>query len=214
MKINDLVTTPEQEKWLVATLDQFIPQPPTASGESVWKIKDGELITDPEAVNTLSWFWAARVLESWRSAAKLESKLNGLRQEAFVTRFVDIDSMQTLDKPMQYEQLERTLAAQLISNVSAANKMHTWIDWAATTQRGLGPGTVDMFVTKNRTLRQVLRDVTSKYGLVVSIENERSLIVSSSQEYSIATAAVCASERREDSRTVASGTRAAHASKR
>ncbi len=182
IKIDDLITNEEQAKWLVATLDQLI-MPPADSGESVWKIKDGELVTDPAVVNTLSWFWAVRLLETWRHEAQLESKVDGLDAAKFATKFVDADQLPSLDRPMQFAQIERTTVAQLITAVSAANKWHAWIDWASASQRGLGPNTIDMFVTQQRSLRQVLRDLMNKYGMVVAFEDDRSFIVTTSQEY-------------------------------
>lgn len=183
IKVDDLIKDAEQEKWLLATLEQLIPHADTAAGASAWKIETGTVKADPAAVNTLGWFWTVRLLESWRSAAKLESQLTGLQPAAFVTHFIDPQQIASLEQPMKFAQFERGSVAQLIANVSAANNMHTWIDWAATSQRGLGPNTIDFFVTQSRTMRQVMKDLSSKYGVVVAVENERSLIITTSQEY-------------------------------
>ncbi len=183
IKVNDLVTDEAQEKWLVSTLDQLLPQAASTENESHWKIVEGELVIDPAKVDSLSWFWAVRLLESWRSAAKLETKLNGLAQDKFVTQFVDPEQLEHFDKPMVFSQLERTAVPQLIATITSENKVHAWVDWAATSQRGLGPGTVDVIVTYRRTLRQALRDLINKYGVVIAFENDRSLLITTTHEY-------------------------------
>ena len=183
MKVDDLLVDAEQEKWFIKTLDQLLPQAASTAEVSAWAIKDGELVTDPSKVDTLSWFWAVRLLETWRAAAELESKLNGLERESFVSKFVDPEEIESLDQPMAYSQLERTAVAQLIATMTSANKVHAWVDWVSTSQRGLGPGTVDVIVTYQRTLRQTLRDLINKYGVAVAFNDERSLLITSSQEY-------------------------------
>ncbi len=183
IKVDDLLTDAEQEQWFVKSLDQLLPQAASTTTESVWKINEGELVIDPAKVDSLSWFWAVRLLESWRAASNLESKLTGLAQDKFITKFVDPEQLANLDKPMQFSRLERTAVAQLIVAMTSANKMHAWVDWAGTSQRGLGPGTIDVIVTYQRTLRQALRDLINKYGLVIAFEDEQSLLITTSQEY-------------------------------
>ncbi len=179
IKIDDLVDH-DQQKWLIRTLEQIWPE-----YEGKWIVRDGELSVDPVVVDALAWFWAVRMLESWRLAAGVETQLDKskLDQSKFVTHFVDPEKLPGLSKPLSLTLVNRAPVAQLVADISAASKMHAWVDWASVGQKGLGPNSIDFVVTKDRSLRQCLRDLAEKYSLVVACEDEKSIVITTAEVY-------------------------------
>jgi hypothetical protein len=181
IKVSDLLTDEDQQQWFVKTLEQIWPE-----YEGKWIVREGELTVDPIAVDALAWFWAVRLLESWRHAAKMDTQLDKtkLDQSKFVTKFVDPEQIAALSKPLSIKGLvNRAPVAQLISEICAATQMHAWVDWASVGQKGLGPNTIDFVVTRDRTLRQCMRDFAEKYSLVVACEDEKSLWITTAEVY-------------------------------
>ena len=133
----------------------------------------------------MAWFWAVRMLESWRFAAGIETQLDKtkLEQSKFVTKFVDPEQVDLLNKPLSLTLVSRAPVAQLLSEICTANHMHGWVDWARVGQRGLGPHTVDFIVTRDRTLRQCMRDLADKYSLVIACESEESIVITTAEVY-------------------------------
>ncbi len=179
IKISDLVDN-DQQPWLVETLDHIWPE-----YEGKWVVRDDELTVDPVVVDTLAWFWAVRMLESWRLAAGVETQLDKtkLDQAKVATKFVDPEKLPGLNKPLSLTLVNRAPVAQIVSEISAASKMQVWVDWASVGQKGLGPNTIDFMVTKDRSLRQCLRDLAEKYSLYVACEDERSIFLTTAETY-------------------------------
>ncbi len=149
----------------------------------VWSIENGVLTPDLEKIDSLTWFWALRTLESWRTAAKLETQLSTHKQADFVTSFVDPDAFTGLSAPVNTVVYERQSASQLFATLGSATSTNLWVDWASAAQRGLGPDSLEFVVTQKRTLRQCLRDLATKYGLVVACEDLSSLYITSTATY-------------------------------
>jgi len=179
IKISDLVDN-DQQQWLVKTLDHIWPE-----YEGKWIVRDGELTVDPIVVDQLAWFWAVRMLESWRFAAGVETQLDKskLDQTKFATKFVDPEQLLGFNKPLSLTLVNRAPVVQLVSEMCAASKMHAWVDWASVGQRGLGPNSIDFVVTKDRSLRQCLRDLAEKYSLVVACEDDKSIVITTAEVY-------------------------------
>jgi hypothetical protein len=179
IKINDLVDHDKQE-WLVKTLEQIWPE-----YEGKWTVADGELTVDPVVVDAQAWFWAVRMLETWRLAKGIETQLDKSKFSAtkFVTKFIDPEQLPALNTPLGLTLANRAPVAQLISDVASAGKMHAWVDWASVSHKGLGPNTIDFLVTKQRTLRECFRDLAEKYSLVVACEDDKSLVITTAEIY-------------------------------
>ena len=180
IKISDLLADNDQQQWLVKTLAQIWPE-----YEGKWIVRDGELTVDPVIVDAMAWFWAVRMLESWRFAAGMETQLDKtkLDQSKFVTKFVDPEQVEAFNKPLGLTLVSRAPVAQLFSEICAANHMHGWVDWASVGQKGLGPHTVDFIVTRDRTLRQCMRDLADRYALVIACENDESVLITTAEVY-------------------------------
>lgn len=182
INISDLITDTDQQQWFVKTLDQIWPE-----YEGKWIVRDGELTVDPVVVDALAWFWAVRMLETWRLVAGIETQLDKSKfdQAKFAAKFVDPDQLEVLNKPLSLKLINRAPVAQLVSEMCAANQMHAWVDWASVGQRGLGPNTIDFVVTHDRTLRQCLRDLAEKYSLVVALEDDKSVLITTPEVYRV-----------------------------
>ena len=180
IKISDLLADNDQQQWLVKTLEQIWPE-----YEGKWIVRDGELTVDPVIVDAMAWFWAVRMLESWRFAAGMETQLDKTKmdQSKFVTKFVDPEQVEAFNKPLSLTLVSRAPVAQLFSEICAANHLHGWIDWASVGQKGLGPHTVDFIVTRDRTLRQCMRDLADRYSLVIACENDESVLITTAEVY-------------------------------
>ncbi len=179
IKINDLVDN-DQQQWLIKTLDKIWPE-----YEGKWIVRDDELTVDPVVVDTLAWFWAVRMLESWRLAAGVETQLDKskLDQSKVVTKFVDPEKLPGLNTPLSLTLTNRAAVSQIVTEIGAASKMHVWVDWASVGHKGLGPNSIDFMVTKDRILRQCLRDLTEKYSLVAACEAESSIFLTTNETY-------------------------------
>lgn len=179
MKISDLVDN-DKQPWLVKTLEQIWPE-----YEGKWIVETGELKVDPAVVDIHTWFWAVRMLESWRLAAGIETQLDKSIYDPskFVTKFIDPEQLPALNTPLRLTLVNRAPIAQLISEVTTAGKMHAWVDWASVSQEGLGPNTIDFLVTQDRSLRQCFRDLAEKYSLVVACEDDKSLVITTMAVY-------------------------------
>lgn len=182
IKINDLVENEEQQQWLLKVLDKVWPE-----YEGKWIVRDGELTVDPNVIDPLAWFWAVRMLESWRMAASIETQLDKakLDQSKFVTKFVDPDAIPALNKPLTLKLVNRAPVAQWVAELSAASKVDVWVDWASVGQKGLGPNSIDFIVTKDRKLRECLRDLAEKYSLVIACENDKSIVITTMEIYRV-----------------------------
>lgn len=182
IKINDLVENEEQQQWLLKVLDKIWPE-----YEGKWIARDGELTVDPNVIDPLAWFWAVRMLESWRMAAGIETQLDKakLDQSKFVTKFVDPDAIPALNKPLTLKLVNRAPVAQWVAELSAASKVDVWVDWASVGQKGLGPNSIDFIVTKDRKLRECLRDLAEKYSLVIACENDKSIVITTMEIYRV-----------------------------
>lgn len=178
IKITDVAPDPDQQKWLLATLDQLFPN---YTGK--WQIADGNLSVDETEVDIATWMWIVRMLESWRKAATLDSQLEKLDAKKFVTNFVDPQKLETFDRPLQLVTLQATPAAQLISQICTASNLQAWVDWPSVGQNGLGYSSSDMVITHQRTLRQILRYYVEKYALVIAMESDDSLWITTPQSY-------------------------------
>ncbi len=180
IKISDLLADNDQQQWLVKTLEQIWPE-----YEGKWIVRDGELTVDPVIVDAMAWFWAVRMLESWRFAAGMETQLDKTKmdQSKFVTKFVDPEQVEAFNKPLSLTLVSRAPVAQLFSEICAANHLHGWIDWASVGQKGLGPHTVDFIVTRDRTLRQCMRDLADRYSLVIACENDEAMLITTADVY-------------------------------
>jgi hypothetical protein len=178
--ISDLLADNEQQQWLVRTLNQIWPE-----YEGKWIVRDGELTADPDSVDAVAWFWAVRMLESWRLTAGVETQLDNtkLDQSKFVTKFVDPEQIKDLNKPLNLKLVNRAPVAELVSEISSASGMHVWVDWASVGQKGLGPNTIDFIVTQDRSLRQCMRDLAEKYSLVVACEGDKSIVITTADVY-------------------------------
>ncbi|MDX1926035.1 MAG: hypothetical protein SFV81_05930 [Pirellulaceae bacterium] len=179
MKISDLVDN-DKQPWLVKTLEQIFPE-----YEGKWTVEAGELKVDPAVVDIHAWFWAVRMLETWRLAAGIETQLDQSIYDPskFATKFIDPEQLPALNTPLRLTLVNRAPVAQLISEVATAGKMHAWVDWASVSQEGLGPNTVDFLVTQDRSLRQCFRDLAEKYSLVVACEDDKSLVITTMAVY-------------------------------
>lgn len=179
IKIDDLVDGDEQA-WLVKTLNQIWPE-----YEGKWIVRDNELTVDADVVDTLAWFWAVRMLETWRFAAGIETQLDKTKLDPskFVTKFVEPDQLSGLNKPLSLTLVNRAPVAQLISDLCAASKIHGWVDWASVSQKGLAPNTIDFIVSQGRTLRQCLRDLAEKYSLIIACEDDKSIVITTAEVY-------------------------------
>lgn len=182
ISITDLLPEIEHQQWLVKTLDQIWPE-----YQGKWIVGDGELTVDPNTVDPLAWFWAVRMLESWRLAAGLETKLDKSRYDPskFTTKFVDPDEVAALNNPVSLTPMNRAPVAQLVSDICAANQMQAWVDWASVSQKGLAPSTIDFIVTQGRTLRQCLLELAEKYSLVIALEDDKSVFITTAEVYRI-----------------------------
>ena len=104
-------------------------------------------------------------------------------QSKFVTKFVDPEQVEAFNKPLSLTLVSRAPVAQLFSEICAANHLHGWIDWASVGQKGLGPHTVDFIVTRDRTLRQCMRDLADRYSLVIACENDEAMLITTADVY-------------------------------
>ncbi len=104
VRISDIAPDAAQQQWLVKTLDQIWPE-----YEGKWIVQNGELTVDPVAVDTIAWFWALRVLETWRLAAGAESQLDPAKYDPtlFTMKFVDPDQIPGLNKPLNITLIDR-----------------------------------------------------------------------------------------------------------
>lgn len=163
--------------WMESTLNRIFPE---HAGK--WKLSDQTLSADA-GVELSTWLWVVRLFEGWRLAAGQPTQLEKLDPKRFVTRMVDTETLDALDRPLALVIKEPQATAQLISQIGTAAGFQTWIDWPGVAVGGLGPGSTDLVVTHQRSPRQCLRSLAEKYGLVVACEDEKTLWITSVESY-------------------------------
>ncbi len=177
ISVADLLDNEEQNKWMIDTLEKLFP---AMTGK--WQIADG-VLNSPEGVDVPTWLWTIRVLETWRYVAKKPSQLSTLKAERFATRFAQEEKLAKVDKPLKLNSYEPIPSPQLFSRLGNAAGLDIWVDWVSVSQVGLGPSSSDLVITQGRTLRQALRSLVEKYGLIVAVENENTLWITTPVSY-------------------------------
>jgi hypothetical protein len=180
IKVDDLVADEEQQQWLLKTLDQLFP---LQSGK--WKLGEGNLEPDP-MIDAPTWLWTLRMLESWRNAAKKPSVLSDGDAKAGIklaTQFVNPSEFERTDQPLMLSIKEPAPTSQLLSQICSSAGVQGWVDWVSVGANGLGPSSSDMLVTQGRSARQCLRVLSEKYGLVIAIENEKAVWITTPTAY-------------------------------
>ncbi len=175
--VSDLLENDEQNRWMVDTLEKLFP---AMAGK--WQIADG-VLASPEGVDVPTWLWTIRLLETWRYAAKKPSQLAALKAERFATQFAQEEKLAKVDKPLKLNSYEPIPTSQLFSRLGNAAGLDIWVDWVSVSQLGLGPSSSDLVITQGRTLRQALRSLVEKYGLIVAVENENALWITTPVSY-------------------------------
>jgi hypothetical protein len=175
--VGDLVKSAEEQAWLLATLQQILPE----LGGAVQV--EGDQLTSPVAEqDRLLWFQVQRLMEAWRAqrAAQAGGEASASVPAAWETAYLDWPEdkvtatlQMLLTEPST---LERPTAINL-ARICRMAGLECWIDWPSVAAVGWSPGRADFTVTHNRTLDQVLRQYMRSLDVVFAIEDERTLWV-------------------------------------
>lgn len=167
----------EQHAWLIETLERLLPQ-----SQGGWSVAGTELERDSR-VDDPTWFDALRLIESWRAARGAPPETEAYDPRNVVRRFQLADEMPRLETELKYVSGGPRTVGPVISQICQHAGIQAWIDWAHVGEVGLGPDTTATVITSSRPLRFALHDYAEQYSLIVAIEDERSLWITSPRAY-------------------------------
>ena len=178
--VSELIEGDEQVAWLIGTLIQLFPQT-----EGGWRVVDGQLSFVDGKVDLMTWFNVLRLLENWRAAAGLPTALPEYEAGRVINKFVQQANLPQLEYQFSEVSAQATPVGQRLSALSSQAGIECWIDWPSVGENGLGPNTTALAVTLRRTLENVLGDYASQFALVVAIEDEKTLWITTPKAYRV-----------------------------
>lgn len=177
LPITDLVASDEQQAWLIATLDQLFPD---HAGK--WQVADGNLSVDRSQVDLVTWSWIVKLMNSWRAAIGGEVA-EKITHKDLLSAFVPSAKLSALEQSLSQVTIETLPVGMLLNSICSEAKVQCWVDWPSLLANGCGPSTSEMMVTNGRPLKRSLGQLVNKYDLVLAIENERSLLLTTPVAY-------------------------------
>ncbi len=188
IKIDDLVSSPEQQSWLAETIESIFPG--TASS---LEYVDGKLISKPDGLDHLTWFTLVRMLENWRQQRGLASGLPQYRKESLRVPFVPAAKVAAFNSTLTDVNSTARPLAQLVNRQCFSAGVTCWVDWAALEYlpvrlaageaKSISPQTQRISVTHNRTLKQFLSELDFELGMVTMVIDEKTIMITSRFAY-------------------------------
>lgn len=188
IKIDDLVSSPEQQSWLTETIEQIFPG--TASS---LEYTDGKLTCKPDGMDHLTWFTLVRMLENWRQQRGLPSVLPQYRKESLRVPFVPAAKVAAFNSTLTDVNSTARPLAQLVNRQCFSAGVTCWIDWAALEYlpvrlaageaKSITPQIQRISVTNNRSLKQFLNELDFELGMVTMVIDEKTIMITSRFAY-------------------------------
>ena len=188
IKIDDLVSSPEQQSWLTETIEQIFPG--TASS---LEYTDGKLTCKPDGMDHLTWFTLVRMLENWRQQRGLPSVLPQYRKESLRVPFVPAAKVAAFNSTLTDVNSTARPLAQLVNRQCFSAGVTCWIDWAALEYlpvrlaagdaKSITPQTQRISVTNNRSLKDFLGELDFELGMVTMVIDEKTIMITSRFAY-------------------------------
>lgn len=189
IKIDDLVSTPEQQRWLTETIELIFPG--TASS---LEYTDGKLTCKPDGMDHLTWFTLVRMLENWRQQRGLPSVLPQYRKESLRVPFVPAAKVAAFNSTLTEVNSTAKPLAQLVNHQCFSAGVTCWVDWAALEYlsvrlaageaKSITPQTQRISVTHGeRSLKQFLGELEFELGMVTMVIDEKTIMITSRFAY-------------------------------
>ncbi len=188
IKIDDLVSSPEQQNWLTETIEQIFPG--TASS---LEYTAGKLTCKPDGMDHLTWFTLVRMLENWRQQRGLPSVLPQYRKESLRVPFVPAAKVAAFNSTLTDVNSTARPLAQLVNRQCFSAGVTCWIDWAALEYlpvrlaageaKSITPQIQRISVTNNRSLKQFLNELDFELGMVTMVIDEKTIMITSRFAY-------------------------------
>jgi hypothetical protein len=167
------------ESWIRQALSELMPGVPAES----WLVESGELVYQPSLMDVRTWFAATRLLDTWRVAAGLGTELVSYAPQNVLTKLVEQVDVPGLERVTNQVFPQALPLSQLLTRIGAEAGVRIWVDWQHVAELGLSPATTSSIVVTSRSLRDVLKDCVELFGVVVAIEDQRTLRLTSPQAF-------------------------------
>lgn len=188
IKIDDLVSSPEQQSWLTETIELVFP----GTAPSL-EYADGMLTCKPDGMDHLTWFTLVRMLENWRQQRGLPSALSQYRKESLRVPFVPAAKVAAFNSTLTDVNSTARPLAQLVNRQCFSAGATCWVDWAALEYlsvrlaageaKSITPQIQRISVTHNRSLKQFLTELDFELGMVTMVIDEKTIMITSRFAY-------------------------------
>lgn len=173
-----LIESEEEKKWLGEMLQELFP-----GTEDIWTFNESDLSYVDGQLDLMTWFEVVRTLETWRAARGIPASIEEYAPQNLQSSFVRQEDVAALTTKLDYISVQARPVGQVLSAICKQANIECWIDWAQVGSLGLGPSTTALVVTNDRTVQQALAEYADLFSLVVAIEDEKTLWVTSPQAY-------------------------------
>ncbi len=171
LPIADLVSDEGQRDQLIQALRDVLPE----LGEGV-QPGDGSVQLSLTKENRLTWFQAARLLETWRVARGITNeKSSAIVPKASLLPAWPVEAMQQVAKTPLKQLVPSEPVARTWQRLTAEARVACWIDWYGLQMADTNPRQKGTVITSGRSLADVLQFYANKFEMVFALEDNRTI---------------------------------------
>ncbi|MCA9192480.1 MAG: hypothetical protein KDB03_11985, partial [Planctomycetales bacterium] len=104
-------------------------------------------------------------------------------EHAISSQFPTLDDLPGIETTLKLSLPQQSLLGMNLALACQEAGITLWIDWANINKIGIDPKTQDTIITHNRSLINVLRDLSRRYDLAVVIRGKNELTITSMLAY-------------------------------